>query len=594
MEDRLATLEQQVRDLSGAVTSLERRLAALESASTVKTGDGLAVSAAAALAADAAVGNGLPGAVGAARDLSVVTVLSLVGRTCLVLGGAYLLRALTDAGTLPRAGGTALGLLYAVAWLYPAYRLDAAGRRLVAPFYGLATALIAFPILWEATVRVKLFTPPQAALALAAVTAITLAVAARRAIQSLAWIITLGGLVAALLLLTAVELPDISLGFYLAFLGVCTLWLGYSLDWIWLRWPVAFVADAYVLFVVGSVAGPWHKGDPGAVMVLQLVMFAGYLISIAARTLWRSRDVVPFEVVQTVALLVVAFGGAVYVMGTTGAGATPLGLASLVFGAGSYGVAFAFVKWRDGGWKNFTFYTSLAVVFMVAGVGLTVGAQGQAVAWAALAVVAAYQGYRYRAIAIGSHAAVYLVAAGVASGLLGAVTDAFTASAGHVWTGLPPVAWVVLAATAVCAMIPATVRGQSPARYLRIPKVLVVLMLLLGVGGAIIAYLVPLVSGQPGSAADPAAVTATVRTVVCGAAVLLLAFLGGRGVFPEGRWLTYVVLLVGGIKLLVEDLQQGRPATLVLSLAVYGAALILAPRWARRHADAQSSHKPLG
>ncbi len=569
MEDRLASLERQVRDLSGAVVSLERRLAALEARAPATASDGLPDTEPA------------PAAARAGSDITVVTVLSLVGRTCLVLGGAYLLRALTDAGTLPRVGGTALGLVYAVAWLYPAYRLDAAGRRLVAPFYGLATALIAFPILWEATVRVKLLTPPQTALALAAVTAIALAVAAKRAIQSLAWIITLGGLVAALLLLTAVELPDVSIGFYLAFLGVCTLWLGYSLDWIWLRWPVAFVADGYVLVVAGSVSGAWHKGDPGLIMALQLVMFAGYLISIAARTLWRSRDVVPFEVVQTVALLVVAFGGAVYVMGSTGAGATPLGLASLVFGAGSYGVAFAFVRWRDGGWKNFTFYTSLAVVFTVAGVGLTAGAQVQAAAWAVLAVAAAFQGYRYRAIAIGSHAAVYLVAAAVASALLGTVIDAFTASADHVWTGLPLTAWVVLVATGVCAVIPATVRGQSPARYLRIPKVVVVILLLAGVGAAFITYAASLLSGQPGGTADPA-VTAAIRSVVCAAAVLLLAFLGGRGIFPEGRWLTYVVLLVGGLKLLVEDFPQGRPATLVLSLAVYGAALIVAPRWARR------------
>ena len=578
MQDRLATLEQQVRDLSGAVLSLERRLAALESVPAA--GDGLAV----ASSPSASPAAGIAEVAGSGRsDITVVTVLSLVGRTCLVLGGAYLLRALTDAGTLPRVGGTALGLLYAVAWLYPAYRLDAAGRRLVAPFYGLATALVAFPILWEATVRVKLLTPPETALALAAVTGVALAVAARRAIQSLAWIITLGGLVTALLLLTAVELPDVSLGFYLAFLGVCTLWLGYSLDWIWLRWPVAFVADCYVLFVVGSVAGPWHKGDPGTVMVLQLVMFAGYLVSIAARTLWRSRDVVPFEVVQTVALLVVAFGGAVYVMGSTGAGATPLGLASLVFGAGTYAVAFAFVNWRDGGWKNFTFYTSLAVVFMVAGVGLTVGAAAQAAAWAALAIVVAWLGYRYSAIAIGSHAAVYLVAAAVSSGLLDTITNGFTASAEHVWAGVPLAAWVVLAATAVCAAVPVTTRVEVPPRYLRIPKVVVVILLLAGVGAAFITYAASLLAGQPGGAADPA-VTAAIRSVVGAAAVLLLAFLGGRDLFPEGRWLTYVVLLVGGLKLLLEDFPNGRPATLVLSLAVYGAALIVAPRWVRRGA----------
>src|SRR5512140_347253 len=305
MEDRLAALEQQVRALSGTVASLERRLSAVESAAG-PVGDGLPAAPPASVAdGTSALG---PGLLAARPEITVVTVLSLVGRTCLVLGGAYLLRALTDAGTLPRVGGTVLGLVYAVAWLGLAYGLDAMGRRLVAPFYGVATALIAFPILWEATVRVKLLSPPETALAMGAVTALAFFVAAMRRIQALAWVITFAGLVAALLLFAA-DPQSTSFGFYLAFLGVSTLWLGYSLDWIWLRWPVAFVANCYVLFVVGSVVGPWHAGDPAAVMALQLVMFAGYLISIAARTLWKSRDVIPFEVVQTVALLLVAFGG---------------------------------------------------------------------------------------------------------------------------------------------------------------------------------------------------------------------------------------------------------------------------------------------
>ncbi len=575
MDDRLAALERQVRDLSGIVTALERRLTALESSPAAarqhaepgQEGDG-------ATPAVVGVEVRIP-----RSDVTVVTVLSLIGRTCLVLGGAYLLRALTDAGTLPRVGGTVLGILYAVLWLGLAYRLDGK-RRLVAPFYGVAAAFIAFPILWEATVRVKLLSPAESAAAMAAVTALAFLVAAVRRIQSLAWIISLAGLLAALLSFAAMG-PEPAFGFYLAFLGVCTLWLGYSRDWIWIRWPVAFVADASVLLMIGSVVGAWHKGSPGAVMALQLTMFAGYLVSIAARTLWRSRDVVPFEVVQTVALLGVAFGGAVYVMQSTGSGATPLGLASLVFGAGSYGVAFAFVNWREGRWKNFTFYTSLAVVFTIAGVGLTTGASAQALAWAGLAIIAAALGYRYSAIAIGSHAAVYLAAAAVSSGLLDVITSGFTASGEHVWAGMPLAAWAVLASAAVCAVIPVTTRGAAASSPLRIPKVVVVLLLLAGVGAAVITYSAPLLAGQAGGTADPA-VTAAIRSVVCAAAVLLLAFLGGRGLFPEGRWLTYVVLVVGGLKLLVEDFPQGRPATLVFSLAVYGAALIVAPRWVRR------------
>jgi hypothetical protein len=46
----------------------------------------------------------------------------------------------------------------------------------------------------------------------------------------------------------------------------------------------------------------------------------------------------------------------------------------------------------------------------------------------------------------------------------------------------------------------------------------------------------------------------------------------------EAGWLSYALLALGGIKLIVEDFPRGRPGTLFLALAFYGAALILAPR----------------
>jgi hypothetical protein len=336
-----------------------------------------------------------------------------------------------------------------------------------------------------------------------------------------------------------------------------------------------------VLVMAGSVIGVWKREGADEVMVLQLVIFAGYLISIAARTLWRSRDVIPFEVVQTIALLVVAFGGAVFVMHETGAGAEGLGVASLVFGVGSYGVAFAFVDRSAGHWKNFVFYSSLAVVFILAGVGLTVGPAAQAMVWSGLAVAAAALGYRYSAIAVGSHAAIYLVAAAIVSGLFSFTAEAFTAPVTRAWAGISLPGWMTLASAAVAAAIPVTAQPHFRGRPARIPQIVVVLMLLAGVGAVVIGYAVPLVAGSPGQSAD-AAFTAAIRTAVVGAAVLLLAWSGGRGLFAEGRWLMYVVLALGGIKLLVEDFVAGRPATLVLSLAVYGVALIVAPRWARR------------
>jgi hypothetical protein len=44
----------------------------------------------------------------------------------------------------------------------------------------------------------------------------------------------------------------------------------------------------------------------------------------------------------------------------------------------------------------------------------------------------------------------------------------------------------------------------------------------------------------------------------------------------------YPILALTGLKLLLADLPQGRPATLFLALALYGFVLIVGPRLARQ------------
>lgn len=566
----LEGLERKVDELTRAVAAVESRLAAIEARPHAIVSPRSAVAAAGM--------RGLPGEDEESGE--VVTVLALAGRTCLVLGGAYLLRALTDGGTLPRPLGTAVGVVYAVSWLLVAYRQAPQRQKLTAAFYGAATALIAFPILWEATVRFGLLTAPLAVLAMVGITSLGVAVAWTRRLEGLAWIVVVAGLLAAMAFMLALG-PVVALGAYLGFLGIVTLWMGYSLDWIWLRWPVAFVLDFTVLVMAASVTGPWQRQGASSVIWLQLSVFGAYLVSIAARTLWRSRDVIPFEVVQTLALLGACFGGAAYVMLATGSGATMLGFGSLLFGLGSYAVAFAFVE-RRGHWKNFVFYTSLAVVFILAGTALTADSRMQSIAWTGFAVMSAVLGYRSSTLALWPHAAGYLVAAGVSSGLLPGLSDAFLAASDRSWAVLSWPALVVLAGAAAACAAPVPEPSEAWRPYARLPKLVVAVTLLLGAGGFAIAWSLPLLSAQPGNGADPA-IVAGVRTVVLAGAALLLAWMGGRGILLEGRWLVYVVLVFAGFKLLVHDLVAGRPATLFVSLAVYGTALILAPKWARQH-----------
>jgi hypothetical protein len=59
--------------------------------------------------------------------------------------------------------------------------------------------------------------------------------------------------------------------------------------------------------------------------------------------------------------------------------------------------------------------------------------------------------------------------------------------------------------------------------------------------------------------------------------------------FAEGAWLVYPLLALTGLKFVLEDFRVGRPGTLFLAFALYGLALIVAPRLARRAGAAKET-----
>src|ERR1017187_3110523 len=84
----------------------------------------------------------------------VPSLLPIVGWNVAVLGlaGAYLLRALTESGTLSPQVGIAAGIVYALLWLGWAARSPAT-ERLKTAIHSLTAVLVLSPLLWEATVR---------------------------------------------------------------------------------------------------------------------------------------------------------------------------------------------------------------------------------------------------------------------------------------------------------------------------------------------------------------------------------------------------------------------------------------------------------
>lgn len=112
-------------------------------------------------------------------------------------------------------------------------------------------------------------------------------------------------------------------------------------------------------------------------------------------------------------------------------------------------------------------------------------------------------------------------------------------------------------------------------------RFVVILALVWVAGGCVTGYLAPLLAGQPDGSANPGAL-ATVRTAVLAVAALLTAWLSRQERFREWSWLLYPLLVGIGLKMVVQDFKDSRPATLFIALALYGAALILAPRIRRR------------
>jgi hypothetical protein len=578
VNDRVIALESALDDLRSSVRELEARIAHLERRAV--PGEEEAPS-----AGESAPGARTTGVVPADRGArDPIAVLSLIGRLFIVLGGAYLLRAMSDpdTGAIAPVAGVALGLVYGLLWLALADRAGGKGARLSGVFHGVAAAMVAFPVVLEATTRFKVLPGPASAAALAVLTAGILAVAWRRRIQALAWIAVATAVPTSIVILarTGIVLPH---AFFLIAFGVAALWMGYSLDWLLVRWPVAAVADVVTVGVTMRALAPQPQETPGAAVAVQVALLAAYLASIAVRTLVRGRNVIPFEVVQTVAAIVVGLGGALSVTRATGSGAAALGVASVCIGVACYGVAFAFIERRQHRGRNVYFYTSLAIVLVLVGVTVLLPGAAQTGVLAALAVASSAAWSRIGRLFLLIHASVYLVAAALASGAVGYDLREVVAGAGPPWP-LPTAAMlVVLAAAALSSWLAAMEPADDGSAWARVPRFVIVLVLVLSAGGTLVGYLAPAIGRQPGGAID-AGMLATIRTGVLAIAALAVAWIGRHARFREWDWLVYPLLVGIGIKMVAQDFPSGRPATLFVALALYGAALIVAPRLRRRQA----------
>jgi hypothetical protein len=576
VEERLARLEGKLEDLAGAILRLERQVSSLSGAAgpaapapeeaPPETAGAEPVSLAAQLPAQGAVLN----------------TLTRLGTSCLVLGGAFLVRALTDSGILARPLGVGLGLAYAVLWILLAQRAAARGGSTSASFLAITAVIIAYPLIVETSTRpgLAVFAPSGAAASLAALTIFCLVVAWRRGLELFAWS-ALVAAVAASFVLALVKAEVEPFAAALLAIGLATLWLAYSpKPWRGLRWPAAAAADLFVLWAALKLApsGPSAPESRPSLSLFLLLAFALpflYLGSFAVRTLARRRSVVLFDVVQGIAALTVGYGSAALVVRYIKDAQPTLGASAVLIAAGCYGVAFVFVGRRQEQRSNFLFYATLALLLTLAGSALWVRGTVLGLFWCVLAAAAAALGAYFERGTLAVHGAAYTLAAALQTAFFAASLDALFSSVARAWAPFRAPSLAVLATSLLAYVLLAREKEDVRRMTWQIPRIVLAAIAALGAGGLAMAELKASIGGDPGA-------VAALRTGVLASAALLLAAGRRRTGLAELAWLAYAVLVLGAGKLLLEDLPEGRPATLFVAFVLYGGALLAVPRLLRR------------
>ncbi|MFI4946884.1 MAG: hypothetical protein ACHP85_26630, partial [Burkholderiales bacterium] len=503
--------------------------------------------------------------------------LALAGRALLVLAGAYVFRALTDAGVLPALVGAAIGLAYAVFWLLRADRDARRGARASAMVHGAAASAVAFPLVFETTARFGLLRAAGASAAVVGFAGLGLLVAFRQRLSANAWLTTLAACATLVALLASTHDTVTALVALLA-LAALVEWLAFHDAWLGLRWCAAATLDAVALALIAIGTRPERLAsdarldalEPAAVLVALSVL---YVTSIAARTLRRGCPVRLFEVVQGTLAAAIGLGGARLVLAARGFATLLPALFAVSLGVLCYAVAFAFAERRPGQGRNFYFYATAGGLLMLGGTRELDMGDALPLVWTGLGIAAVALGRRFGRTTLRVHGALYLAAAALDGGLAAAGARALL---GLPPAAVPPLGWVIALGVGVSWVVLAGEAdgAHSPQRGARLSRLLLALLLVLALAEAARLSLGALL-GQ--ALAADAGTQAVARSAVLVALVIALASLARRSQ-PELAGLAYALLVAGGLKLVLQDVRGGRPATLVASFALYGSLLILVPR----------------
>jgi len=503
----------------------------------------------------------------------VTGMATLLGRTFIVFGGAYLLRALTESGRLPNAAGIAIGFAYALLWLAAAWR-DAGPRRMSAQFHGVTAMLVGLPLVWEATTRFKFLGPGAAAIVLALVSTLAFVVARRGRLHAVAGVAGFGTLAAAFATAWATNHYG-PFALLLTALGTATYWLAAEPARGWLRWPTAIAAGLSVMGLTFRALATPPQEPAWLALLAQGFLLATMQGSLAVRVIMLGRNVRLFDMLQAASGLLIGVGGAVLIARGSPAGLGLIGAVTAILASGAYLAVFFRLSDRPHLAASYHTFATFGLVATVTALVLLLDGAALAIVALLLSLLIVAQGPRRLGGYAPLHGAAYVTTALAASGVLTSALAAWTQMPSP-WPSVPALAWLTLATTALCATLRPSRSGEMGDLLGRSGRFIIAFAFVFGTGGAFVILLAPIVAGTP----VDAGILASLRTVLLSLTVVALGATARWPSIATFSRLVYPVLMLGGLRLLADDFRHSRPSTLFVALAFYGLAWALGPRLA--------------
>ena len=501
----------------------------------------------------------------------------VLGKAVLGMAGAYLLRAIAEAGTFPKLAVVVLAIAYASIWLVWAVRLSTAAW-FAAVCYSLTSSLILAPMLWELTLRFKVLNPAISAAVLAAFAIAVVVLTWKRNLASVFWVGYSTSIFTALVLMIATRdlapfLWTILLFTMMSEFAVCR---GHQLN---ARIMVAVVCDIAVstmiyIYSMPEAAHPGYSSISMPVLIaLVTIPFFLYTASVTFQTTVRRRAITVFEIVQTILVFLLAsYGSMTFSLGEH---RPAIGVIYLALSAIGYAIAFARFSDEDDA-RNFRVYTAWSAALLLLGSFFCLPQMLLALWFGILAIIATWIGARRIRSSLEFHGSVFLLAAGLSSGLL---EFDYWSLIGSLPTAPTWIIGEIFAAAVLCYGW----GGHARKEYWRqLLSNLISAGVAASTGAALVIFVLSraIVHLRALSISLDDGPFELIQTLISCLAALVLADGGSRWDRKELTLLAYATLVVVAAKVLFEDVRHGHLIFIAASFFVYAATLLMLPRLA--------------